>query len=337
MKHVNSMHRVEVVSVVLEPHPNADSLSIVRVYGYNVCVRARDWTAGGLGAYIPPDSLVDTTRPEFAFLAREGRTLERIRAVRLRGTMSQGLLIAAPDGSRIGDDVADCLGVTHYEPPVPMTMGGENRPPPPGYHPVYDLESWYRYKHLIVDREEVSITEKLHGCNARFLWVDGQFFVGSHRNWKQQDKKNLWWQAVEQNPWVEGWCRAHPGLTVYAEVYGQVQDLKYGHGRGEYSIAVFDVLQAGRWLERDDSGVYVDDANAHAYARTAEYNLSLVPEIYRGPYSENKMQTLINGPSMIPNANHLREGVVIKPVMERTCPEIGRMALKAVSAEYHAR
>ncbi|MSR62719.1 MAG: hypothetical protein EXS08_09790 [Planctomycetes bacterium] len=55
---------------MLEPHPKADTLSIVRVFaGYTVCVRTADWRGRELGAYVPPDSLVDTTRPEFTFLA----------------------------------------------------------------------------------------------------------------------------------------------------------------------------------------------------------------------------------------------------------------------------
>jgi len=45
-----STHRVEVVPVSLEKHPNADALSVVRVFGYSVCVRTEDWQEGQLGA-----------------------------------------------------------------------------------------------------------------------------------------------------------------------------------------------------------------------------------------------------------------------------------------------
>ena len=80
-----STHVVEVVPVTLEPHPNADSLSIVHVWDYTVCVRTEDWRGRPMGAYIPPDSLVDTSREEFAFLREEGKTLHRVRAKRFRG------------------------------------------------------------------------------------------------------------------------------------------------------------------------------------------------------------------------------------------------------------
>ncbi|MGH9759840.1 MAG: hypothetical protein ACREAC_03250 [Blastocatellia bacterium] len=83
-----STHKVEVVPVVLERHPNADTLSVVKVFGgYTVCVRTVDFKDGDLGAYIPPDSVVDSSRPEFAFLAGH----ERIKVKRLRGIVSMGL------------------------------------------------------------------------------------------------------------------------------------------------------------------------------------------------------------------------------------------------------
>ena len=40
---MKSTHRVEVVPVLLTPHPNADSLSVVQVFGYSVCVKTADW------------------------------------------------------------------------------------------------------------------------------------------------------------------------------------------------------------------------------------------------------------------------------------------------------
>ena len=57
-------HRVEVIPVHLEPHPDADTLSIVKIYDWQVVTKTADWTEGALGAYIQPDSLVDVTRPE---------------------------------------------------------------------------------------------------------------------------------------------------------------------------------------------------------------------------------------------------------------------------------
>ncbi|HYX23057.1 MAG TPA: RNA ligase family protein, partial [Thermoanaerobaculia bacterium] len=236
---LNSTHRVEVVPVHLEPHPNADSLSVVRVFdGYTVCVRTADWVGRELGAYIPPDSVVPDT-PEFAFL--DGH--RRIKVRRLRGIISMGLLVPAPEGSGVGDDVAGLLGVTHYDPPLPISTGGETIKPPPGYRPAFDVESLRRYASVFIPGETVFVSEKVHGANGRFTYLeDGGFFCGSRTEWKQESDDNLWWRALRETQGLRDFLTAHPGVTVYGEVYGQVQDLRYGTKRGEVRFAAFDVL-----------------------------------------------------------------------------------------------
>ena len=124
---------VRVVPVRLEPHPNADSLSIVRVGGFQCVVRTSAWENVDIGAFVPPDSVV----PE-ALAPVPGAT--RIRAVKLRGEYSEGLLVPAPEGAAIGDDVADVLGITHYE-PVPEERGIQQGDSPPSWCPTYDLDN----------------------------------------------------------------------------------------------------------------------------------------------------------------------------------------------------
>lgn len=241
---MNSTHRVEVVPVILEPHPNADSLSIVHVFGYSVCVKSADWTPGMLGAYFPPDSVVNSTRPEFAFCKGH----ERIRVKRLRGIISMGLLIPAPPGAVIGEDVAEYYGVIHYEPPEPLTTGGENEHAPSGFHPVYDVESFHRYAHVLALGEPLWITEKLNGCTARFCWQDGRMHCGSRTAWKREDPQNLWWKCLDRYPEITAYCQHHPEDTVYGEIYGRVQDLTYGTKPGEVRFTVFDILRGSAWL-----------------------------------------------------------------------------------------
>lgn len=320
-----STHKVEVVPVTLQPHPNADSLSVVTLFGgYTACVKTADWHDGMLGAYIPPDSLVDTARPEFAFLARAGRTQERIKVKRLRGVVSMGLLIPAPAGAAVGDDLAEYFGVTHYEPPLPLYEGAHARPPR-GYHPSYDVDSLRRFGHLFVPGEPVWITEKIHGVNARYCWTDGALHVGSRTTWKRQEPQSLWWRVLDAHPEVAAFCEAHPDITVYGEVYGQVQDLKYGTGRNEARLAVFDLLRGTEWI-------------APAEARELGATLPWVPVLERAfPFELAAVLVLAEGPSLIPGAQHVREGIVVKPLVERTDSEIGRVCLKVVSNGYLER
>src|ERR1035437_5638827 len=127
-----SDHKCEVVPVVLEKHPNADSLSIVNVFdSYEVCVRTDDWVGIDKGVYLPPDTVVPDTE-QFKFL--EGHL--RIKARRFRGVDSYGLLVPVPilDHCSIGDDLALIMEMRHYEPELAaelkQRMGEQGDPPP---------------------------------------------------------------------------------------------------------------------------------------------------------------------------------------------------------------
>jgi RNA ligase (TIGR02306 family) len=316
-----STHKVEVVPVVLEPHPNADTLSIVRVWGYACCVRTEDWKDRAIGAYIPPDSVVPAT-PEFAFL--DGHS--RIKARKFRGVMSQGLLHPAPEGAQIGDDVAEALGVTHYEPPevYELRTGGETESPP--FHTSkYDIDSGYRYGHLMEDGEEVVATEKIHGANATFCYHNGRMWSKSHREWKKPESGAIWWKVQEQDPFIREWCEEHPDLCLCGEVFGQVQDLKYGSKPGQLFFRAFDVMRLdGTFLDYDEFAAIVP----------AGFRCPLV---YRGPYSIEKMREVCDGKSLVPGADNLREGVVVGPVKERWDARLGRVKVKFVSPAYLER
>jgi len=314
-----STHRVDVVPVVLEPHPNADALSIVRVHGFTVCVRTADWGGRALGAYIQPDSIVPATEP-FAFLGAS----RRIKVKRLRGVVSMGLLTFAPEGSVEGDDVAEMLGVTHYEPPMRCDTGGETAPAPSGYAPCYDVESARRFaRECMTDGEPVIATEKIHGANGRWMFDGEMFHAGSRTEWKRYTASNVWWAALSVGSELYTFLLAHPGLVVYGEVYGKVQDLRYGIDQG-VRVAVFDILDRGEWV------------GAHE-ARVLAPLLPWVPTIYEGPYDWAALEALAEGPSLIATANHIREGLVFKPLVERRHDIAGRVCLKIVGNGYLER
>jgi len=315
-----STHRVEVVPVVLEPHPNADTLSVVKVYGYVVVVRSVDWEGRTIGAYIPPDSVVPAT-PDFAFLG-EAR---RIRTRRFRGVMSQGMLHPAPEGAQVGDDVAEALGIVHYEPALQVGTDTEAEAAPVPTT-KYDIDSGYRYAAQFVPGEEIVATEKIHGANATYLFHNGRMWAKSHSNWKKPDPRNLWWQCAAQNPWIDEWCRAYPDMLLCGEVFGQVQDLKYGAGKGQYFFRAFDIGRLdGTFLDR------------RAFEADMPQSERVCPVVYRGPFDLDKMRALADGPSLIPGANHIREGIVVAPVVERYDMRAGRCKFKFVSPAYLER
>lgn len=303
--------RIEVIQIgKVEKHPNADSLSITHVHGgYPVIFRTGDYNEGDLAVYVPVDSVVPSNDPRWSFL---GDHHARIRAKRLRGVFSMGLLTPSDPSWTLGQDVVKELNITKYKPPEDMS--GENERDP-GTMSVYDIEGLRRYPQLFQDGQEVWISEKIHGANARYLHDGERLWVGSRTCIKKQDSKNMWWRVAERYE-LEKKLATIPNIALYGEVYGQVQDLKYGKTTSE--LILFDALniKTRQFLDVD-----------YFLKLAQDLNLPVVPTLYRGPWSEN-LKELAEGKTQIPGANHVREGIVIKPIRERQDPTIGRVFLK---------
>lgn len=322
---MKSTHKVEVVRLgPIEKHPNANKLGVTRIFsGYTCVVGLDQFKEGDLVAYVPPDSLVPTTHPAFAFLKREGRDVERIKVKKLRGIVSMGLIIGPVSslGATEGEDLASYFGVGHYEPPEPLSTGGEDAPAPKGFIPCYDVDSLRRYAHVFEPGEPVWVSEKIHGANARYLFDGETMHVGSRTGWKKSHAKSIWWKALTSQ--IESWCRASPGWTLYGEVYGQVQDLKYGTKGVRFAVLSPEGVWKGPVIARD---------------AVEMFGVPWVPVI-ASPMSFD-LDTILfcaEGPSLVAGADHVREGIVVRPMVERTHPEIGRVMLKVVGNGYLER
>lgn len=314
-------------------HPNADALSIATVDGCPAIFRTGDFQPGDVAVYIPVDAIVDSrlewVKRDLTFLKFKKDGTHRVKASKLRGIFSMGILIKVPKELEVvpelGADVHEILGILKYEEPEPTFMNTGNEHDP-GYMNVYtDIESWRKYKHVFVAGEEVVITEKIHGCNSRFVYRDGRIWVGSHKTIKKEDERNLWWRVVAQEGLGEKLAQV-PGMVLYGEVYGQVQDLKYGAGPGQVMFRAFDIFDPGhgRYLDYDDF-----------VAVCSRLGIATVPVLYRGSLDFATVEALAVGTSTL--ANHMREGWVIKALKERWNPEIQRTVLKLVGEDYLLR
>lgn len=311
---------VEVVRLGrIDKHPNADTLSITQVFGgYPVIVRTGEFNEGDLAVYIPVDSIVPDEE-RWAFLAGH----RRIKAKRLRGIFSMGLLTAALPEWVESQNVQGELGITKYEPGIDVGMSTENEPDP-GFLPVYtDIEGLRKHKGVLVEGEEVVCTEKIHGANGRWLFRDGRLWVGSHKCIKREDDANMWWNVARQYQLADILAQ-HEHIAIYGEVYGQVQDLKYGVTG--FALALFDALdtRSRRYFDADEFAAFA-----------AQLGIPTVPVLYRGPWHLPLMTTLGEGPTTL-QAAHVREGFVVRPIRERV-EHMGRVILKHIGEGYHLR
>ena len=146
-----------------EKHPDADTLEIIRIDGYTVISKIGEYNLGSLAAYVPPESQIDTNRPEFAFL-KKNRQFEVIKVRKMRGVYSQGLLVPVPAEFTIGQDVTEYFGVTHYQPTEEEKMIPGDCEKSPVNVSKYDVDSMRKYRYCFKVGEPVLVTEKVHGC-----------------------------------------------------------------------------------------------------------------------------------------------------------------------------
>src|SRR5574343_587969 len=103
---MSEFHVVVVEIGKVGKHPNADTLSITSVLGgYPVIFRTGQFNQGDKAVYVPVDAICPASDPRFAFLGENNR----IKAKRLRGIFSMGLLVEANSEWTVGQNVQNEL------------------------------------------------------------------------------------------------------------------------------------------------------------------------------------------------------------------------------------
>jgi RNA ligase (TIGR02306 family) len=349
-------------------HPNADRLDIAVIKGWNCVVGRNQYKPGDKVIFVPPDSIIPEEIIESYKLyteePQEDGTIKRktyfkngnrVGTTKLRGCVSQGLILSIPEGTSfsIGQDVATELGITKWEPPA-AGFQGEARPSRIRLNPLFDkytdIENVKNYNSLFKEDDEVVILEKIHGTNFRAgklpmhtgkglvkriisyikqkLYGTHEFVYGSHnvelKSWtgnKSSYGCDVYAKMAEKYKLDEVLKNDH---ILYGEIYGKgIQDLTYG--LEEVDLVVFDMKVDGNYLDWDEV-VQFCTIN----------EIPMVPELYRGKFSQEKLKELTDGKS-IKCPKQIREGCVVKTLKETNNILVGRKILKSVSVNYLTR
>lgn len=330
---MSEWHPVVVKLEKIERHPNADTLEMSTLFGgYTVIFKEGRFKEGDLAAYIPVDS-VCSDHTEFDWLGDK----KRIKAVRLRGIFSLGILAEAPADMVEGESVTDFYKLTKYvyeeeAPDVPGRHNGDHASPPKSWTmPHYDLEGIRKYGHVLQEGEDVVITEKIEGCNAAFAYApdapDGDpLWVKSRNYYLKEDLGNLYWYAAQSHNLGVA-LEDHPGKVFFAELYGQVKGFKYDctidQGKVNPKLRFFDVWDVATlsFLPWEQAETLIKSIG-----------LQTVPVLYRGPWTGKDLWKLAEGKSSI--GENIREGFVVRTAVERYVPRFGRVILKLKGEEY---
>ena len=260
-----------------------------------------------------------------------------------------------------GADVSDFLKITHYDPDTESTKGENTNAPKlrkkypkslRGWYnyvvrrvrnffrigpntdgssdnvslgiPVYDVDALKNYPNTFQEGEEVIVTEKIHGSNARFIFLDGTMYAGSRKLWKSPTSSCIFRKNLKENPWIEEWCRAHEGYVLWGEVTPSQKGFNYGSDKVQFFV--FDIL--------NPNGTWVDITSVNFMELAESLIGKSVPVLYQGPYDLEKIKTFVDGPSFVQGAKNIREGVVIKTAVEKHLHGIGRAQMKIVSNKF---
>ena len=311
------------VQISIENHPDAEKLELVK-FGEFTCVAQKGLYKDGdvlihipIGGVIPDELMNELELPK-----------NRIRMIKLRGITSEGV-VCHPKSIQtieIGKDYAEELNITKYIPPIPTELRG--RVEPRDGLIKYDIENIQNYPNVLVENEEVVMTEKLHGTLCRITVHKDEILISS----KGMGNKGLAFHGTVDNAYTRAknkyikdieYIKEKIGAcTIFGEVFGKgIQDFKYDN---ETSMRVFDIYKDGVYLPIDKVRFYLKGDLKH------------VPIVWRGLWDKSQLSKTV-GKSLIPHTSHDREGVVIKPVQERRDDKFGRVILKSVSEQYLTR
>ena len=160
------------------------SLELVRVGGwFIISSKATGNKVGDSRVYIEPETVLTDELVEICFsgtkLSRPSNN--RIRAAKIRGVISPGLLLKLSDvglyeSTPVGSDVSKILGTKKYEEPVKEFKTSKNGTIiPTRVHADFarytDIENLKNYHGVFAEGELVHQSLKIHGCSARFGWA----------------------------------------------------------------------------------------------------------------------------------------------------------------------
>lgn len=309
--------------------PDADNIDVATVGGWKVVVKKGDFQVNDLVLYFEIDSWVPAIIAPFL---NKGRTYngvegERLRTKKLRGVVSQGLILPLTvafyeqevaemcyDGSPYpiteGDDVTELLSIQKWEKELSANLAGVARGNFPSFIRKTDQERIQNLKRDFDRWKQNSIlwevTEKLDGSSMTVYFNDGVFGVCSRNLDLIETEGNSFWQAANEKDLRNAMNAYGKNIAFQGELAGEgIQGNKLGLKGIHYFI--FDIFDIDKqeYLGFEERSEIV-----------SKFNLLHAPVL--GEYVGIKLNTTIedilsgaDGMSLIGNKS-AREGLVYK-------------------------
>ena len=330
--------------------PGADNIEQGVIGGWNCIVKKGDYKVGDLVAIATTDAVIPQGLSDAMNVTSYLRKGGRVRTVKLRGTYSECLVIAnqfLPVGyNPEGKDLMESLSIFKYEPPARQVQlaGGrkikyKDNPNFTVYHKFPNIKN---VTGMFSERDNVQITRKIHGTNARYgivkkhklsfwdkckkflrltdKWIEYEYVYGSHNVEKGSDTQGFYstdvWREVadkydiKNKLWhftksvdLSTFEEVGSGIVLYGEIYGPGIQKNYDYGLKELEFAGFDITLNSKY----------QNTIRTRHIITAALSLPHVPELLVASWSQ-EMQDKFTFNNFIEGTKIPHEGIVIKHV-----------------------
>ena len=346
MENLNSVAYVAKVNEI-KPIEGADKIELAVVSGWNCIVQKGHYSVNDLVIVAVTDAVIPQKLSDAMNVTNYLRKGQRVRTVKLKGVYSECLIIPldySPDQDvQDGDDMMDVLGIHKYEPPATQIQLSSGRKIK--YHQNPNFGIYYKFPNiknvpdLFTSEDNVQITRKIHGTNARYgivkksklsfwdkakkffrladKWIEYEYVYGSHNVEKGSDSQGFYstdvWREIadkydiKNKLWnfvkVADALDIGAGVILYGEIYGPGIQKNYDYGLKELEFAGFDMT-----INNQYENVFF---TKHAFENLL--GLRHVPELYVGQWSKEIQDKFVFN-NMIDGTKIPHEGIVVKEV-----------------------
>jgi RNA ligase (TIGR02306 family) len=324
MRKLATIRNIDAIRLI----PGADAIECAVVGGWTVVVKKGEFSPGDAAVYCEIDSWIPHALAPFLSKGQEPKVFdgvlgERLRTVKLRGQLSQGLLLRYQDYPQVFDefhktrlasdepiDVSELLGIVKWEAPIPAQLAGEVKGAFPGWIRKTDQE---RVQNLTAefaqwqaDGVAWEVTEKLDGSSMTVYLRDGEFGVCSRNLELRDTESNSLWRAARDQDLETRLRTLGRNLALQGELIGEgVQGNPYRIRPGQV-FKLFDIYDI-------DTGSYLNSAERRQLCW--DLDIDHVPVLYNWVMNtEDSVESVItsaDGASEL-REDAVREGLVFK-------------------------
>ena len=357
----------------IKPIEGADRIEVATILGWHVVIKKGEFKVGDLCVYFEVDSLLPPL-PEFDFLKSTGiksiigedhkeHSGYRLKTIKLRKQISQGLAFPTTilkRNHKEGDDVTDELGVIKYErfiestnmpshrvpiifpdwlpvqigifikrlsPKLAVLLWGRRMKPFPSFIPKTDETRIQNFPSVLTRHKDkiFYMTEKLDGSSITVFHKNGELGVCSRSILLPRDIENKFWKPIIALN-IEEKLAKMGNFAIQGELVGEsIQENKLNiKGQKVYFFNVYNI-NTGKYLDYNKFTTFCKELGVETVPVISD-SFSLMDKV-------DDMVTVATRKSMI-NQNTWTEGIILRPLVESTDEDLGRLSFKVINPEF---